>query len=110
MVLTKRLASGLKLLPVICRNTISLPRAQCLISTKNYKAAAWSICGKVIKNASILIRWAGLDYPAIASFKVSLQGGNRSPNVFSKYEQSKAEKSGRVAGVGKSSLCPGSMV
>ncbi len=54
--------------------------------------------------------WAGLSYPAIASFKVPLQGGNRSPNVFSKCEQSKAEKSGRVAGVGKSSLRPGSMV
>src|SRR5688572_10529704 len=54
--------------------------------------------------------WTGLSYPAIASFKVPLQGGNRSPNVFSKCAQSKAEKSGRVAGVGKSSLRPGSMV
>ena len=50
-----------------------------------------------------------LGYPVIASFKVLLHGGNRSPNVLSKRVQSNAEKSGRVAGVGNSALCPGSM-
>ena len=50
-----------------------------------------------------------LGYPVIASFKVLLHGGNRSPNVLSKRVQSNAEKSGRVAGVGNSALRPGSM-
>ena len=53
--------------------------------------------------------WVELSYPVIASFKVLLHGGNRSPNVSSKREQSNAEKGGRVAGVGNSSLRPGSM-
>ena len=53
--------------------------------------------------------WVESGYPVIASFKVPLQGGIRSPNVLSKREQSNAEKSGRVAGVGNSSLRPGSM-
>ena len=53
--------------------------------------------------------WVALGYPVRASFKVLLHAGKRSPNVFSKRVQSKAEKSGRVAGVGNSSLRPGSM-
>ena len=52
---------------------------------------------------------AELGYPVIASFKVLLHGGNRSPKVLSKRVQSNAEKSGRVAGVGNSALYPGSM-
>ena len=52
--------------------------------------------------------WVALGYPVIASFKVLLHAGKRSPNVFSKSVQSNAEKSGRVAGVGNSSLRPGS--
>ena len=52
--------------------------------------------------------WVALGYPVIASFKVLLHAGKRSPNVFSKRVQSNAEKSGRVAGVRNSSLRPGS--
>ena len=51
-----------------------------------------------------------LSYRVIASCKVLFQGGNCRPNVASNREQSNAEKSGRTAGVGNSSLNAGSMV
>ena len=54
-------------------------------------------------------RMAPRGYSAIARFSMPFHSGMRKPKTLSKWVQSSAEKRGRAAGVGNSSLEAGSM-